>query len=210
MAIYPLGFLNVEGSDRDKQIIRESLLQIDQLGTGYWCGYSFTWMACLAARIGESGRVLSMLDLYLRGFISRNGFHLNGDYKNLGLSRFKYRPFTLEGNFAAAQAVHEMLLQSWGGTIRIFPTVVEDWQDVAFSGLRAEGAFLVSAQRENGCTVRVRIETERDNLLKLKNPFGRCPVRWSGKEPEKLGNDCYRCRLNAGEYLEGEVLNSSA
>ena len=46
-------------------------------------------------------------------FILRNGFHANGDQTGSGFSSFTYRPFTLEGNFLAMEAVHEMLLQSW-------------------------------------------------------------------------------------------------
>ena len=70
------------------------------------------------------------------------------------------RAFTLEGNFAAAQAVHEMLLQSWGNLIRIFPATPEEWSDVSFSQLRAEGGFIVSAERKGGKTVRVTINSD--------------------------------------------------
>ena len=123
MAIHPLGILTVEGSPRDRKIIAASLAQIDRLGTKAWCGYSFSWMACLGARAGQPDRALSNLKLFVEAFISRNGFHLNGDQTGRGYSSFTYRPFTLEGNFAAGQAVHEMLLQSWGGVVRVFPAV---------------------------------------------------------------------------------------
>jgi hypothetical protein len=56
-----------------------------------------------------------------------------------------------------AQSLHEMLLQSWGGTIRIFPACPSGWKDAAFDNLRAEGAFLVSAVRRDGKTEWVRI-----------------------------------------------------
>ena len=36
-----------------------------------------------------------------------------------------------------------MLIQSWGGKIRIFPAVPDAWKDVAYSGLRTEGAFIL-------------------------------------------------------------------
>ena len=53
---------------------------------------------------------------------------------------------------SGARALQDILLQSWGGTIRIFPGVPESWKDVTFHNLRAEGAFLVSAQRRDGKT----------------------------------------------------------
>ena len=58
----------------------------------------------------------------------------------------------IETPLAAAQAVHEMLLQSWGDTLRVFPAVPAAWKDAAFHDLRAEGAFLVSAVRREGRT----------------------------------------------------------
>ena len=54
----------------------------------------------------------------------QNGFHVNGPQTRKELSDYnRMRAFTLEGNFGAAKAVHEMLLKSWGGRVRIFPEI---------------------------------------------------------------------------------------
>ncbi len=204
MPIHPLGLIHVEGSDQDRGIIRASLAQIDCLGTGYWCGYSFSWMSCIAARAGQAERARMMLELYLRAFVSRNGFHLNGDFKNQGLSLFKYRPFTLEGNFAAGQAVHEMLLQIWGGVVRIFPAVSVEWRDIEFDELRGEGALRVSARRRDGRTVWVKITAEKDALLRLRDPFQGAKARWNLRGVKRTGGD-YTCKLGAGQMLEGRL-----
>lgn len=204
MPIHPLGILHVEGSDRDRRIIDASLAEIDRLGTRAWCGYSFSWMSCIAARAGQPERAARNLEIFLEAFISRNGFHVNGDHKRLGYSNFSYRPFTLEGNFAAGQAVHEMLLGSWGGLVRVFPAVPEKWADVSFQDLRAEGGFRVSARREGGSTVWVRIEATHDASLQLRDPFAGKPVSWSRTDIERAGPD-YRCELAAGEVLEGRL-----
>jgi hypothetical protein len=52
-----------------------------------------------------------------------------------------------------------MLLQSWGGKLRVFAGVPDSWQDVTIDKLRGEGAFLVSASRRNGKTQWVRIKS---------------------------------------------------
>lgn len=202
LAIHPLGTLTVEGSDRDRQIIAASLRQIETLGTKLWVGYSFSWMACMRARAGRGDEAARYLDTYLKAFVSRNGFHLNGDYKKRGCSDFTYRPFTLEGNFAAAQAVHEMLLQSWGGVIRMFPATPTAWKETSFDRLRAEGAFLVSARREDGRTRWVRVESPGGGLVRLRNPFGQTEPGWNRADVRKVGEN-YECRLAAGEALEG-------
>jgi hypothetical protein len=52
-----------------------------------------------------------------------------------------------------------MLLQSWGGTIRVFPAMPAAWPEAVFHDLRAEGAFLVSAGWKGGRTEWIRIKS---------------------------------------------------
>ena len=103
-----------------------------------------------------------------RGLRAEEAGSGSGDQSGKGYSGFTYRPVTLEGNFAAAQAVHEMLLQSWGGKVRVFPSVPSAWQDVSFSDLRAEGGFTISAERRAGKTVRVTVTALHGGELRLK------------------------------------------
>ena len=167
MAIYPLKLWSIDDPAQAK-IIRQSLHHIDKLGTGEWVGYSFSWMAALNAYAGNGNRALRLLNSFLDGFISRNGFHLNGDYKDLGYSQFKYRPFTLEGNFAAMQAVHEMLLQSKDDIIKIFPALPGDWESVEFTDLRAENNIIVSAKMEKGKLVYMKVVSPVIIKIKLR------------------------------------------
>ena len=109
------------------------------------------------------------LSIYANAFVLRNGFHANGDQSGKGYSNMTYRPVTLEGNFAAAQSVHEMLLQSWGGKVRVFPAIPSAWGDVSFTGLRAEGGFIVSAERHAGRTVGVTVTATHSAVLRLKS-----------------------------------------
>lgn len=171
MAIHPLGILNIEGSDADRAIINATLDELEKQGTQQWVGYSFSWYSAMCARAGRAEQALKYLELFTNNFTSRNGFHLNGDQSGKGLSGFTYRPFTLEGNFLAMHAVQEMLLQSWGGRIRIFPAVSTKWPDVSFTDLRAEGGFVVSAERKGGETRSVIIKATREGTLRLRKPF---------------------------------------
>lgn len=204
LALHPFGTVHVEGSDRDRRVILASIEQLDALGTQQWVGFSFPWYACIAARAGSSERALEKLEIFVKAFVSRNGFNLNGDYRNLGYSAYTYRPFTLEANFGAVQAVHEILLQSWGSTIRVFPAVSTRWANVSFDDLRAEGGFRVSAKREGGRTRFVRIQADAGGLLRLRDPFDGEKATWNRHDITRVGRD-YECSLVSGESLEGRL-----
>ena len=46
-----------------------------------------------------------------------------------------------------------------------------DWKNASFKTLRAEGAYLVSAIKENGGITEVKINAEAAGLMQLKLPF---------------------------------------
>jgi len=204
MAVYPIGSVHVEGSDRDRRTVAATIDQIVERGTRQWVGYSFSWLSAMAARAGQADRALDYARLFERAFIGPNGFHLNGDQTKSGLSAFTYRPFTLEGNFLEMQAIHEMLLQSWGGVVRVFPAVSAQWRDVSFDRLRAEGGFVVSATRVAGRTARVEVRATVAGTLRLRDPFGGAEVNWNRSNVRREGTD-YVAKLPAGAALSGTL-----
>ncbi|HEV8272620.1 MAG TPA: hypothetical protein VGQ04_15015 [Chitinophagaceae bacterium] len=170
LAIHPLGLLNMEDSV-ERNIIENSLSHIEKMGTRKWVGYSFAWIASIYARAKNGDSAAVNLKRFATNFVSSNSFHLNGDQKGGEYSDFTYRPFTLEGNFAFAQGIHEMLLQSHKDFIEVFPAIPKEWKNVSFKTLRAEGAFLISAKKENGITMEVKVRSEEGGKLRIKLPF---------------------------------------
>jgi alpha-L-fucosidase 2 len=170
MAIYPLAMLDIN-EQNNKAAIENSLKRIEEKGTRAWCGYSFSWMASLYARAYKADSAVKHLKIFASNFCSPNSFHLNGDQKGGQYSDATYRPFTLEGNFAFAQGIHELLLQSRKGYLQVFPAIPDSWRNVSFSNLRGEGAFLISAEKKNGATRSVSVKAEKASLLKIKLPF---------------------------------------
>ena len=114
----------------------------------------------------------NMLQEYLR-FISTNTFHLNGDPRHFGDSGFDYKPVTLEAGFASAAALMEMLLQSWGGKIRVFPAVPEFWPACLFrkaAGGRGVPGYGAAGERPNP----IRRDRERSGRdLQSEEPLSR-------------------------------------
>ncbi len=189
MAFHPLGLICWENGPEDQAIIKASMADLEEKGTSQWCGYSFSWLASLAARARDGEKAAQALEIFASAFCLRNSFHCNGDQSGKGYSNFRYRPFTLEGNFASAAGLNEMLLQSYSGTIRVFPAIPSDWKDVSFKMLRAEGAFLVSAVRRNGLIQTVEIHSEKGGLCRIDNLFERTSYELSGIPRDTIGRE---------------------
>lgn len=172
MAIHPLGMIDWSQGEKSQQIIKATIKKLQDYGPDYWTGYSYSWFGNMKARAFDGEGAAQELRTFAECFCLRNTFHANGDQTKSGKSQFTYRPFTLEGNFAFASGIQEMLLQSHTGIIHVFPAIPSNWSDVSFENLRAMGAFLISAEKRNGKIVKLRIYPEQGGTLHIVNPFG--------------------------------------
>lgn len=186
MAIHPLGIVDWSDGEASQRIIKATIDRLLECGSDYWTGYSYSWLGNLQARAMNGEGAFEALRTFAECFCLPNTFHANGDQSRSGKSRFTYRPFTLEGNFAFASAIHEMLVQSHTGVIRIFPAIPDSWSDVSFSDLRAVGGYLVSATMEGGVVTRFDIRAEKDGVVTYINPV-------DGREVER--------KVRSGEVL---------
>lgn len=209
MGLYPFNLITKEGGEKEQQIINASLKNWASKGTGEWCGYTFSWMSCMQARVGNAEEAVRNLDIFVKAFVLRNGFHVNGDQTKSGYSNFTYKPFTLEGNFLASQAVQEMLLQSWSptpgkintGVIRLFPATPKKWGNASFIDLRAEEGYKVSASRKNNRTVWFSITSNKAGIVRIKDDFQGQKPKWNLNNVQKNG-DVYEVKLTKGQKLE--------
>ncbi|MFD0262736.1 Tat pathway signal sequence domain protein [Kitasatospora indigofera] len=114
--------------------------------TGELQGYSFTGAASMYALLGDGGAARRQLDELLDSYVRPNTM-----YAETGP--------VVETPLSGAQSLHDMLLQSWGGVLRVFPAVPDDWADATVHDLVAEGAFRVSACRRGGVTRWIRVRS---------------------------------------------------
>ncbi len=66
--------------------------------------------------------------------------------------------------------IQEMMLQSWDGSIRVFPAWPTDMNG-NFTTLRAEGAFLVSCSFTDGRVGPITITSEKGQPCRIQNPW---------------------------------------
>ena len=200
MAYHPYGIVDYSKGEKERQIIDNTIDNLLNVGSDYFTGYSFSWLGNLQARAFDGEGAANTLRIFAENFCLPNSFHVNGEQHNRGYSKFKYRPFTLEGNFAFAAGIQEMLIQSHTGVINIFPAIPKLWQEVGFEQLRAQGAFLVSAQRKGGKVDRITIVSEKGGVLKLQNPFGQKSFKVD--VPYEVKNDVIIIEMKEGQTIQ--------
>ncbi|WP_113704248.1 glycosyl hydrolase family 95 catalytic domain-containing protein [Nonomuraea lactucae] len=165
LSVYPLYLVTWEQPER-RELIEKSLNH--WIGfTGALQGYSFTGAASIAAQMGRGDQALRYLkDLMRQGFIKANTMYLEGGGP------------VIETPLSAAQSMHDMLVQSWGGLIRVFPALPASWADVTVHDFRTEGAFLVSAVRRGGATRWIRVRSLAGEPCRVRHGItGKITVR---------------------------------
>jgi hypothetical protein len=146
LMIYPLRLVNPENGG--EEIIRRSLNRWHSFPDAL-VGYSFTSGAAMRALLREGDGALDYLNGLLP-FLGASTMYYEGGEAALPV---------METPLHGASCIQEMLLQSWGNRIRVFPALPKKWDAVCFRDLRAEGAFLVSAVRWVGKTAWIRIKS---------------------------------------------------
>src|SRR4029078_199167 len=118
--------------------------------TGAHRGYSYTGAASICASIGRRDEAVK----HLKRFVDAPG-----RYGCLPNTMYVEAGPVIETPLSAAPSLNDILIQSWGGKIRLFPRVPAAGKDVTIHKMRTEGAFLVTAVRRDGRTKWVRIES---------------------------------------------------
>ncbi len=181
MPIHPLGLLNVDGTEEERDLITRSINTWLRQGFGEWIGEDWPWASLIASRLQKGNMAFMFLERYADAFISENSLNMNSDWREYGLGSFFPKEirqgerwpkeFSINGGFGAAAAVLEMLLQSWNGVVRVFPSVPDRWHDAWFEDLRAEGAFVVSSRLSGGKVAFIDITSEVGGTCYVLNPW---------------------------------------
>jgi hypothetical protein len=109
----------------------------------------------------------------------------------------------LDGGMSATAAAQEMLLHVRRGVTHVFPAAPQRWRDAEFSGMRTDGAFLVSAVRAGGRTRQVTVESLAGGALKLSNPWGgSVAVKYADGRQEVVAGDVLSVSFVPGESAE--------
>ncbi|MFH9070460.1 glycosyl hydrolase family 95 catalytic domain-containing protein [Streptomyces alboflavus] len=188
LAVYPL--YEVTGrAPAEKALIEKSLAHWVGF-EGALQGYTFTGAASISALLGKGEDALKYLGQLMSRFIQANTM-----YKESGP--------VIETPLSAAQSLHDMVCQSWGDVIRVFPALPAAWPDLVVHDFRTQGAFLLSAVRERGATRWVRLVSEAGAPCVVRHGIaGPVEVRDARGRPlphEDAGGGALRITLGKGD-----------
>ncbi len=180
-------------------------------GPGLWSGWCVPWAAMLHERFGQGGAAELLLESWERVFTNSGhgtlhdadipGFTLFGKgYADKHAFAGNKEVMQIEAGLAATAAIQEMLLHTRRGVTHVFPAVPTRWRRAAFQGMRTDGAFLISAEREDWRTVRVTVESPHGGTLRLANPWPATRLTRGG-ETTTLTGAVLEIPMTAGEVL---------
>jgi alpha-L-fucosidase 2 len=157
-----------------------------------------------AARIGmldiEKFRRQILYCLLPNGTCSDRAMQVHGRYDDTGNYGFMDEMGVWFENFALPAVINECLMQSYDGTVRLFP----DWPlsiDAEFHDLRAAGAFLVSAVLKNGKVKVVEITSEAGSQLKVLLPWKDGASVIGGQGRSVIRGPVCECETRKGEKI---------
>ena len=198
--VYPCDDLNIDGSSEDRQLIDRTINNVILKGYGTFVGWAFVWLSAIAARAGRGRMAWWTLKQCADAFLSSNTYNLNLDWERIGIST---QPDTLcvDGNMGAVDSLNQMLLQSWGGRIRVFPACPNHWREIRFDNLRGEGGVEISAVRVDGRTLGVRLQSASGTSVRLVNPFSDSGGYRGGQQIQPTANGDLEINLTAGNAV---------
>ena len=200
MPIFPTGEIDMDSPKELRDIAINSVRYLEEhceIGV-----FQVSWLAAVSARMGDGQRALRLLyEMGIDHLLRSNGLAAeeNERFMNYCLIARQplYYPCMMEFTGEMLAAVNEMLMQSNGGVIRLFPAMPNGdpeydrairhgyslseytaryneypaWEDVSFRRLLARGAFEVSADLCGSEITYLKITSNAGGRVRITSPY---------------------------------------
>ena len=166
MMLAPLYLVNRDNSDT-KALAETSVLWWHSK-KGDIEGFSHVGAALIYAAYQEGDKALTHICRVVREYATCNTM-----YREAGP--------VIETPLATAECIQSLLLQSWGGKVRVFSAMPSTWKQASFSRLAAQGGFVVSAEYKNGHTTEIEITSRTDANCVIETDLHRARICTAGK-----------------------------
>jgi alpha-L-fucosidase 2 len=120
-------------------------------------GWATAWRLALWTRMGEGERAYAIL------------LGLLGPERTYPNMFDAHPPFQIDGNFGGTAAILEMLVQSWGGEIRLLAALPKAWPEGSLHGVRARSGVEVDLDWSQGKLQRLQVRGKPHQKLKIRH-----------------------------------------
>ncbi len=169
-ALYPGHAITPDGTPRLAAAARRTLELRGDAGTGW----SKAWKIALWARLRDGDHA----HLMLRGLLAESTLPDMFD---------THPPFQIDGNFGAAAAIAEMLVQSDDSTVWLLPALPSAWPQGRLRGLRARGGIAVDMQWRVGRLERATLTAAAARSVTLRCGARSADLHLPAGQPVSVG-----------------------
>ena len=200
MPIFPTGEINMDSPKELRDIAINSVRFLEEnceIGV-----FQVSWLAAVSARMGDGQRALRLLyEMGMDHLLRSNGLAAeeNERFMNYCLIARQplYYPCMMEFTGEMLAAVNEMLMQSDGGIIRLFPAMPDGsceydrllkrgepineftarynvypaWNNAAFDKLLARGAFEISSELCDSKITHLKVTSKAGGRVRITSPY---------------------------------------
>ena len=152
-AVYPSGQINVRDTPTLAQAARVTLNVRGDESTGW----ATAWRLALWARLGDGERAYRIL----QGLLGPRR-----TYPNMFDA---HPPFQIDGNFGGAAGILEMIVQSWGGEVRLLPALPAAWPRGEVRGVRVRGGIELDLAWSQGRATKLQLRGRPNTEVKLRH-----------------------------------------
>lgn len=167
-AMYPLHLTVWDtedgGSDTSRTIFMQSLDRWAGLtcsGSSWACpnGFTYDGVISMSALMGSNTGDGDDGDARRQAAVNNITYFITSGLMHASTLYSEGHQPCFESPVGAAASLQEILIQSWGGRIRVFPAVPLSWSNARLYNFAAEGGLRISAVRTNGTTQWIALST---------------------------------------------------
>jgi alpha-L-fucosidase 2 len=179
--VWPFATLDYADPER-RALLEQSMNHWTSMGAGQWSAWCLPWASILCSRTDRPDAALAWLKWLIEN-CSNEGHAIGisgalGAMNNwCGADDARRKPgehfeiMQLDAHMGLIVAVHELLVYSVAGEIRVLPRIPWRWKDLQFDRIGTIGGVRVGATVSGGQVSEVRLLATRDGPIRVRLPF---------------------------------------